>query len=71
MKADLRAQVFNGQGLLASASENKIYFGGYTGDGIGASHRDPHAWEIELVGTGIGQIEAMLEYDATTTYVGS
>ena len=71
VKADFAAQTFKLQGLLASASENKIYFGGYTGDGIGSVDISTRTTWRSAVGTGIGQIEGMLEYDATTTYIGS
>lgn len=71
VKADFAAQTFKLQGLLPSAAENKIYFGGYTGDGIGSVDISTRTTWRSAPGTGIGQIEGMLEYDATTTYIGS
>ncbi|MGW9414248.1 outer membrane protein assembly factor BamB family protein [Arthrobacter cupressi] len=71
VRADFAPQTFKAQGLLASASENKIYFGGYRGDGVGSVDlSDSTIWRSPL-GSGIAQIEGMFEYDASTVYVGS
>lgn len=71
VKADFAAETYKVQSLLASASENKVYFGGYTGDGIGSVDISTGTTWRSPLGTGIGQIEGMLEYDASTTYIGS
>lgn len=71
VKADFAGQTYKVQALMAAASDDKIYFGGYTGDGIGnVDISDRITWRSGL-GTGIGQIEGMLEYDANTMYFGS
>ncbi|WP_120520427.1 FG-GAP-like repeat-containing protein [Arthrobacter celericrescens] len=68
---DFAAQTFKLQALMASQSEDKIYFGGYTGDGIGSvGITSRTVWRSPL-GSGIAQIEGMFEYDASTIYVGS
>ncbi|WP_168404659.1 FG-GAP-like repeat-containing protein [Arthrobacter silvisoli] len=65
------AQTFKLQALMASQSEDKIYFGGYTGDGIGSVDITTRTTWRSPLGTGIAQIEGMFEYDASTIYVGS
>ena len=69
--ADFAAQTFKVQGLLASGSENKIYFGGYRGDGVGSVDLSASTTWRSPLGSGIAQIEGMFEYDASTIYVGS
>jgi len=69
--AGFAAQTFKVQGLLASASENKVYFGGYRGDGVGSVDLSTWATWRSPLGSGIAQIEGILEYDASTIYIGS
>ncbi|WP_426298218.1 PQQ-binding-like beta-propeller repeat protein [Arthrobacter sp. R-11] len=71
VEADFAAQTFKLQALMASQSEDKIYFGGYTGDGIGSVGITSQATWRSPLGSGIAQIEGMFEYDASTIYVGS
>ena len=71
VKADFAAQTFKLQGVLPSVAEDKIYFGGYMGDGIGSVDLTTRATWRSALGTGIGQIEGMFEYDASTIYIGS
>ncbi|MGW9414250.1 hypothetical protein [Arthrobacter cupressi] len=71
VKADFAAQAFKLQGAMASVAEDKIYFGGYMGDGLGSVELTTRTTWRSPLGTGIGQIEGLFEYDPLTIYIGS
>lgn len=57
---------------LMGHSDGNIYIGGYMGDGLAAVNPDTGArWHSPHEERLINQIEAMIEFDAESTYIGS
>lgn len=57
---------------LMGHSDGKVYVGGYMGDGLAAVNPDTGArWHSPDDESLVNQIEAMIEFDATRSYIGS
>ena len=68
--AELAPRIFKLQTLIAPAG-NKVFFGGYLGDGIGSLDLVTRRTWRSAPAAGIRQIEGMLSYNARTLYIGS
>ena len=59
------------QTLLPGSGDDRIYFGGYLGEGIGSLDLSTGRTRITGSDAGVKQIEGMVEVDPRTIYVGS